>query len=107
MSLPDWLNLARDAIAVALILIGGVFFVAGTAGLLRFPDLYTRMHALTKADNVGLGFVTAGLALQSESFAAFAQLLVIWFLVLLSSASGAHLLVRDARIRGKRPWTTQ
>jgi multicomponent Na+:H+ antiporter subunit G len=99
--------LVVDLVSIGLIGVGAVFFVAGTVGLLRFPDLYTRMHSLTKADNVGLGLIVGGLALQSTSFSAVAQILIIWLLVLLSSASGAHLLVRDARRRGRRPWVAR
>ena len=44
-----------DLLSTVLLIAGGVFFLAGTLGLLRFPDVYTRLHALTKADNVGLG----------------------------------------------------
>ena len=41
---------------------GGIFFfLAGTVGLLRFPDTLTRLHALTKADNLGLGLIVLGL----------------------------------------------
>lgn len=101
------MTLLRDALTVAALAVGVFFFIAGTAGMLRFPDLYTRMHALTKADNLGLGFVVAGLALQSGTWTAAAQLLIIWFLVLLSSASGAHLLARNAFTRGKPFWTRQ
>ncbi|HCC61138.1 MAG TPA: cation:proton antiporter [Pseudomonas sp.] len=47
-----------------LLLIGGLlFFVAGSIGLLRFPDTVSRLHALTKADTLGLGLVIAGLSL--------------------------------------------
>ena len=49
-----------DVVAGVLILSGLFFFVAGSIGLLRFPDLYSRLHALTKADNVGLGLLVAG-----------------------------------------------
>ena len=49
-----------------LLVFGAVFYTAGTAGLLRFPDVYSRLHALTKADNLGLGCVLLGLALQAE-----------------------------------------
>jgi multicomponent Na+:H+ antiporter subunit G len=94
----------RDAVTMLLIAAGAVFFVAGTVGLLRFPDFYTRVHAMAKADNVGLGLVVAGLALQSESPTALAQLLLVWFLVLLSGVSGAHLLARTAFRRGRAPW---
>ncbi len=87
-----------------LLTAGAVFFLAGTVGLLRFPDVYTRLHALTKADNVGLGLVIAGLALQAESLAAAGKLLLIWLLVLLAGASVAHLVAAAARQRGIKLW---
>lgn len=98
------MTLLREALTTALIAASVCFFVAGTVGLLRFPDFYTRVHAMAKADNVGLGLLVAGLALQSESPTALAQLLLVWFLVLLSSVSGAHLLARGAYRRGRQPW---
>ena len=93
-----------DFFTLLLLLAGAVFFLAGTVGLLRFPDVYTRLHALTKADNVGLGLVVAGLVLQAESWAAMGKLLLIWLLVLLASASVAHLVARTALRKGIRPW---
>ena len=93
-----------ELLTLILILAGAVFFLAGTVGLLRFPDVYTRLHALTKADNVGLGLVVAGLVLQAESWAAMGKLLIIWLLVLLASASVAHLVARTALRKGIRPW---
>ena len=78
--------------------------MAGTVGLLRFPDVYTRLHALTKADNVGLGLIVVGLALQSASLAAAGKLLLIWLLVLLAAGSVAHLIAARARQRGLKPW---
>ena len=93
-----------EFLTVFLILAGAVFFLAGTVGLLRFPDVYTRLHALTKADNVGLGLVVTGLVLQAESWAAMGKLLLIWLLVLLASASVAHLVARTALRKGIRPW---
>ena len=93
-----------ELLTVLLLFAGAVFFLAGTVGLLRFPDVYTRLHALTKADNVGLGLVVAGLVLQAESLAAMGKLLLIWLLVLLASASVAHLVARTALRKGIRPW---
>lgn len=87
-----------------LLLCGAFFFLAGTIGLLRFPDVYSRLHALTKADNVGLGFIVAGLVLQAESWAIAGKLMLIWFLVLLAGASVAHLIARGALHRGIRAW---
>lgn len=88
--------LVVDLLAGALLLLGCGFFVAGTAGLLRFPDLPSRLHALTKADNLGLGLVVAGTAVHLGSVAVAVKLVVLWLLALLAAASGAQLLVRTA-----------
>jgi multicomponent Na+:H+ antiporter subunit G len=93
-------------VASTLLLAGGAaFFFAGTVGMLRFPDFYSRLHALTKADNVGLGLTALGLALRAESLAAVGKLLVIWALVLLAGATASHLIARSGLRRGIRPWT--
>jgi multicomponent Na+:H+ antiporter subunit G len=93
-----------DNLSAALLIIGGLFFLAGTLGLLRFPDVFTRLHALTKADNVGLGLTVAGLAVQAESWAVAGKLLLIWLLVLLAGASVSYLIAQEALRRGIRPW---
>ncbi len=80
-----------------LLLIGGLlFFVAGSIGLLRFPDTVSRLHALTKADTLGLGLVIAGLSLRADSLWAVGQMLLIWLLLLASSATACQLLARQA-----------
>jgi multicomponent Na+:H+ antiporter subunit G len=79
-------------ISAALIVIGAIFFLAGSVGLLRFPDVFTRLHALTKADNLGLGLVLAGVALQAGSWVAVAKLVLIWLLVLAASATVCCLI---------------
>jgi multicomponent Na+:H+ antiporter subunit G len=79
-----------------LLLLGSLFyFVAGTVGILRFPDALTRLHAVTKADNLGLGFLVLGLLFRAEGFWVGAKLVLIWMLVLLSSASVCYLLARS------------
>ena len=83
-----------------LIATGVVFFLMGTLALMRFPDLFTRLHALTKADNLGLGMIAAGLALHSGSVATAIKLLLIWLLIMLASASISHLIARTARHSG-------
>lgn len=55
------MRVASDILTVAAVTAGAFFFLAGTMGLLRFPDTLTRLHALTKADNLGLGLVVVGL----------------------------------------------
>ena len=93
-----------DYLSAALLVTGGLFFLAGTVGLLRFPDVYTRLHALTKADNVGLGLIVVGLALQAASWTIVVKLVLIWLLVLLAGASVAHLVASSALRKGIRLW---
>lgn len=93
-----------EYLSAVLLIIGGLFFLAGTLGLLRFPDVYTRLHALTKADNVGLGLIVAGLALQAASWAIAIKLVLIWLLVLLAGAGVAHLVASSALAKGIGFW---
>lgn len=93
-----------DYIASTLLVAGAIFFLAGTVGMLRFPDVFTRLHALTKADNVGLGLIVLGLAITSGNWADVGKLLLIWGLVLLAGATVAHLIARGAIRRGLKFW---
>jgi len=93
-----------EAASTLLLLIGAAFFLAGTVGLLRFPDVYTRLHALAKADNLGLGFIVLGLLLQSPSVATTLKLILIWLLALAASATVGFLIARRARQNGIAPW---
>ena len=90
-----------DLFSIAAISAGTFFFFAGTVGLLRFPDSLTRLHALAKADNLGLGLVALGLLPRADSALSALKLIVIWVLVLLSGASSAHLIGRALR-RGRK-----
>ena len=95
---------AIDYLSAVLMVCGGIFFLAGTVGMLRFPDVYTRLHALTKADNVGLGLIISGLAIQAETWAVVGKLLLIWALVLFAGASVAYLIAERALQLGVKPW---
>ena len=86
-----------DVITIAAVSAGAFFFLAGTVGLLRFPDTLTRLHALTKADNLGLGLVVVGLLpLVEWPFGAF-KLISVWLLVQLSGAIVAQLIANFVR----------
>ena len=93
-------------VSVALCLAGAMFFVAGSVGLLRFPDVYARLHALAKADNVGLGLIAVGVALQAESWLTALKILIIWLLALIASATACNLIANSAVRRRIPPWTT-
>ena len=97
--------LVIDIISIVLLLAGTVFFVAGTVGLLRFPDVFTRIHALTKADNVGLGLIVFALVPHAASVWMALKLILIWVLILMASSTTGHLVASAALRIGIRPWT--
>jgi multicomponent Na+:H+ antiporter subunit G len=72
-------------------------------GLLRFPDTFTRLHALTKADNLGLGLVVIGLLPQMDGVMAGLKLILVWLMVLLASATVSQLIARAVRRGGPEP----
>jgi len=91
-----------DLFTVVAVSAGVLFFLAGVVGLLRFPDALTRLHALTKADNVGLGLVVLGLLPQAGSLFEALKLLLVWLTVLLAGATVGQLIARVARQAGTR-----
>jgi multicomponent Na+:H+ antiporter subunit G len=96
------MKLALDIFTVCAVMAGIFFFLAGTVGLLRFPDALTRLHALTKADNLGLGLVVLGLLPQTERPLDTIKLVVIWLFALLSGATVGQLMARAARRAGPK-----
>lgn len=83
---------------------GAIFFLAGMIGLLRFPDALTRQHAMTKADNLGLGLVVLGLLPQAGGLLDALKLMLVWLLLLLSSAVVSQLIARRIVIdAGRKP----
>jgi len=86
-----------DVVSIVAIAFGVFFFAAGTIGLLRFPDAMTRLHALTKADNLGLGLVVLGLLPRADSVTTGLKMILVWVLVLFSSAIVSQLIARVAR----------
>lgn len=91
-----------NGLAALLLLTGCGFYLAGTVGLLRFPDTWSRLHALTKADNLGLLLVCAGLAVQARSLRVALLLGLVWLLALTASTVSAHLIARRVRRSGAR-----
>jgi multicomponent Na+:H+ antiporter subunit G len=90
-----------DVLAILLIFAGIFFFFSGSIGLLRLPDLYSRLHALSKADNVGLAAVTLGVIILEPGLLNDIKLASIWLLVIASSAISSHLIARHA-LRGEQ-----
>jgi multicomponent Na+:H+ antiporter subunit G len=85
MTLADWTT-------VFLGMAGAAFFLAGTVGILRFPDFFSRLHAVTKADTLGLGLIVTGLLFQATNLAGGLKLVLIWVLAMIASSSACYLM---------------
>jgi multicomponent Na+:H+ antiporter subunit G len=91
------MSLLISIFATIAVLAGAFFFIAGTLGLLRFRDTLSRVHALTKADNLGLGLIVLGLLPLADSITDALKLVVIWALVLLGGTTAAQLVASAVR----------
>jgi multicomponent Na+:H+ antiporter subunit G len=94
------MTLAFDIFTALAVAAGALFFLAGTVGLLRFPDTLTRLHALTKVDNLGLGLIVLGLLPQANSVLGALRLVSIWLIVQLSGAMVTQLIAATIRQHG-------
>lgn len=92
-----------DLLAGLLMLVGAGFSLTAAIGVLRLPDLYTRLHAASKAGAVGAGLILISVALVSfDAAVALRAVLGVLFL-LLGTPVSAHLLARAALKAGERP----
>jgi multicomponent Na+:H+ antiporter subunit G len=92
-----------DIVTIVLVGAGALLFLAGALGLLRFPDPLSRLHAISKADNLGLGLIVLGLLPQAASITDGLKLLCIWLLAQLSAATASQLLARAVHRDGTGP----
>lgn len=90
-----------DAVSAALMILGALMSLAAAIGLLRFPDLMSRMHAATKPQVFGLLLVLIAMALQLRNWATVPVLVVAWIFQLLTVPVSAHMVGR-AGYRTKR-----
>ncbi len=83
-----------DLLGAALVLLGCFLCFAAALGLLRFPDVVSRMHAATKPQTLGLTLLAAGVEVSLRSWTAFGTLVLIAALQLATAPVSAHLVGR-------------
>jgi multicomponent Na+:H+ antiporter subunit G len=99
------LNLAvNDICAMALIIGGLFFFFTSTLGLLRFPDLYTRMHATGKGDTLAVLLIISGAIVHHGLNLNSAKLLLIALFIFIANPTATHAIGRAAFRCGIKPW---
>lgn len=93
-----------DAIVAILLLIGGAFTVFAGIGVMRLPDVFTRMHAATKVGTLGSGLIIAGVAVYFAEPGVVIRCILIVLFLLLTAPIGAHMIGRAALRIGIAPW---
>ena len=90
-------------VAAVLLVIGSLLSAVAALGILRFPDVYTRLHAASKAGPLGAGLILLGVAFASGDWAIAIRCVLGFFFLILTSPVSAHLLARAALKSGTNP----
>ncbi len=98
------MSAAVDILSAVLLLAGALFTLIGGTGLLRLPDVFTRLHAASVTDTVGAGAILLGLALAAGWSLLMGKILALLLILALLSPSTAHALARAAIHGIRRPW---
>ncbi|MEZ0304905.1 MAG: monovalent cation/H(+) antiporter subunit G [Hyphomicrobiaceae bacterium] len=97
------MDLLRDGASWALILSGGFFTIVGAVGLVRMPDIYTRMHAASVTDTLGAGLLLIGFMLQAGLSLVSLKLAFLLLLLFFVSPVATHAVANAALHYGIRP----
>ena len=103
MDLMQFIDLALDILSIAALVSGMVFVLAGSIGVLRLPDFYTRMHAAGVTDTLGAELIMIGLILQAGWSALSLKLALIGVFIFLTSPTASHAVANAAYRAGLKP----
>ncbi|MGW0733922.1 monovalent cation/H(+) antiporter subunit G [Streptomyces sp. NPDC002851] len=95
---------ALDVVSGILLAAGALAVLSGGVGLLRFPDFYTRIHAVGVTESAGAGLILLGLLLRSPDWSTAVRLMIILLFLTLTSPTATHVLAHAARRDGLRIW---
>ncbi len=93
-----------DIFSIFLIILGTIFIVISAVGMIRLPDFYLRMSAITKAATLGLALLLIGLSIHFNNLELSIKSFIIITLVFLTSPVGAHAIARAAYKQGTGFW---
>lgn len=86
-----------------LILAGSFFYLVGAVGMVRMPDVFTRMHSTSVSETLGIGFLILGMMVQAGWTLNSAKLALILAILLYSGPIATHALARAALVAGVKP----
>jgi multicomponent Na+:H+ antiporter subunit G len=86
----------QEIISSLFILIGTAFMAISSVGIIRLPDFYIRMSAITKAGTLGVGFIASGIGIYFNDIEVVGKAIAIILFLLLTSPVSAHIIARAA-----------
>ncbi len=92
-----------DVLSWILLLGGAIFLLVGAIGALRFPDFYTRLHAVSVCDTMGAGLVLVGLMLQGGLSLVTVKLLLVFYFMMFTGPTAVHALAEAAMQSKQKP----
>ena len=101
------MSMILDILGWVLLCAGGFFCVIGALGLNRMPDVFTRMHATSVADTLGVGLLVLGMAVQTTDWTVWVRLAIILIVLYVTGAVASHALARAALHDGSKPLLAQ
>jgi multicomponent Na+:H+ antiporter subunit G len=99
--------LAVDIASWVLVLLGSFFTVVGAVGMVRMPEIFTRMHAASVIDTLGVGLLIAGLVLQAGFTLVTLKLIFVLGLFLITGPVITHALAQACLREGVEPMLTE
>ena len=99
----DFIGIIRDLLSIISISAGLFFVLAGTLGVLRLPDFYTRLHAAGMTDTLGAELILIGLIIQSGFTQMSLKLLIVGFFLFVTSPTATHAVAHAAYKAGLKP----
>ena len=94
-----------DLLTAIAMLLGSLFCLLGAVGMIRMPDMLTRMQAATKTGTLGVGLIAVAYALNAPAAESITQAILIIAFLALTAPIAAHLIARNAYHAGVRPWS--
>ncbi|MFU8828933.1 MAG: monovalent cation/H(+) antiporter subunit G [Phycisphaerales bacterium] len=104
MSVSELIAVGADIITVTLVVLGGAFSLLAAVGLLRMPDLYTRMQSATKAGTLGVACTAAAAAVHFSGSIAWVEAIIVIFFFFLTAPVASHLIARASYTSGHKLW---
>lgn len=110
------MDLVFDVLTWLFLMTGLFFMLVGTAGVLRMPDVFTRLHAAGMTDTMGAGFLLLGMGVHTVlgiidgemgSWAVLVRLVLVYAFLTFTSPISTHALARAAIAGGVEPWTSE